>query len=78
MRIRFPLLPKILVCFFLNLLVLGAACYFVLKVQFRLGLDSLLGGRMGERIQAVSDVIGHELKAKPVPKFSPEPFPRGR
>jgi two-component system sensor histidine kinase CpxA len=66
MNLRLPLLPKILACFFLNLVVLGAAFFFVLKVQFRFGLDSLLGGRVGERIQAVSDVIGHELKAKPV------------
>jgi len=66
MRIRFPLLPKILIWFFLNLVVLGAVFYFVLKVQFRFGLDALLGGRVGERIQAVGDVIAHELQAKPV------------
>ncbi len=66
MNLRFPLLPKILVWFFLNLVVLGAAFYFVLKVQFRFGLDSLLAGRLGDRIQAVGDVIGHELKAKPI------------
>jgi len=59
MNLRFPLLPKILVWFFLNLVVLGAAFYFVLKVQFRFGLEALLGGRVGERIQAVSDVITH-------------------
>jgi two-component system sensor histidine kinase CpxA len=66
MRFRFPLLPKILAWFFLNLVVLGAAFYAVLKVQFRFGLDSLLSGRVGERVQAVSDVITDELKAKPV------------
>ena len=66
MKLRFPLLPKILTWFFLNLVVLGAAFYFVLKVQFRFGLDSLLTGRVGDRVQAVSDVITDELKAKPV------------
>jgi two-component system sensor histidine kinase CpxA len=66
MKLRFPLLPKILAWFFLNLVVLGAAFYFVLKVQFRFGLDSLLAGRVGERIQAVSDVITGELKGKPL------------
>ena len=66
MKLRFPLLPKILAWFFLNLVVLGAAFFFVLKVQFRFGLDSLLAGRVGERIQAVSDVIAGELKAKPL------------
>jgi two-component system sensor histidine kinase CpxA len=66
MKLRFPLLPKILAWFFLNLLVLGAAFYVVLKVQFRFGLDSLLAGPVGERIQAASDLIAHELTAKPV------------
>jgi two-component system sensor histidine kinase CpxA len=66
MKVRFPLLPKILTWFFLNLVVLGAAFYIVLKVQFRFGLDSLLAGRVGEHIQAVSDVISDELKAQPV------------
>jgi two-component system, OmpR family, sensor histidine kinase CpxA len=66
MKSRLPLLPKILAWLFLNLVVLAAVFYFVLKVQFRFRLDSLLSGRVGERIQAVSDVITHELSAKPV------------
>ncbi len=66
MKLRFPLLPKILGWFFLNLLVLGAAFYVVVKVQFRFGLESLLAGAVGDRIQAVSDLIAHELTAKPV------------
>ena len=60
MKFRFPLLPKILAWFFLNLVVLGVAFFFVLKVQFRFGLDSLLAGRVGERVQAVSDVMTGE------------------
>ena len=66
MKLRFLLLPKILVWLFLNLVVLGAVLLIALNVQFRFGLDSLLAGRMGERIQSVSDVISVELKAKPV------------
>ena len=66
MKFRFPLLPKILAWFFLNLVVLGVAFFFVLKVQFRFGLDSLLAGRVGDRVQAVSDVMTGELKAKPL------------
>ena len=66
MRLRFPLYTKILLWFFLNLLVLGAVFYVVFKMQFRLGLDSLLAGRARDRIQAVSDVIAGELKDKPV------------
>jgi len=65
MKVPVPLLPRILVWLFLNLLVLGAAFYFVIKFQFRFRLDSLLAGRVGERIHAVSDVILDALKAKP-------------
>lgn len=65
MKLRFPLLAKILLWFFLNLVVLGVVFYAVFRMQFRLGLDSLLAGRSGERIQALSDVIDAELKAKP-------------
>ena len=65
MKLRFPLLTKILGWFFLNLVVLAVAFYLVFSVQLRLGLDSLLGGRGGERIRAVSEVIVSELKSKP-------------
>ncbi len=66
MKLRFPLLAKILGWFFLNLVVLGVVFYVVFSVQLRLGLDSLLAGRAGERIRAVSDVIVGELKGKPI------------
>lgn len=66
MPIRFPLLAKILLWFFLNLLVLAAVGYGLFRMQFRLGLDSLLAGRAGERVQALSEVINAELRAKPV------------
>ena len=65
MNLRFPLLAKILLWFFLNLVVLGVVFYAVFRMQFRLGLDSLLAGRSGERIQALGDVINAELKNKP-------------
>ena len=61
MRIRFPLYAKILLWFFLNLVFLGLVFYAFFKIQFRLGLDSLLMGRAGEHIEAVSQVIGNEL-----------------
>jgi two-component system, OmpR family, sensor histidine kinase CpxA len=66
MKVRFPLLAKILAWFFLNLVVLAAVFYVVFSVQLRLGLDSLLAGRAGERIRAVSQVIVDELKGKPI------------
>jgi len=65
MKLRFPLYAKILVWFFLNLIFLGVAFYVVFKVQFRLGLDSLLAGRAGEHLQSVSEVIGNELNQSP-------------
>ena len=65
MKLRVPLLPKILLWLFLNLLVLAAAFFLVFKFQFRFRLDSLLAGRVGERIQSVSDALAGELKATP-------------
>src|SRR5438093_12605949 len=65
MTFRFPLYAKILLWFFLNLVLLGVAFYVFVKVQFRLGLDSLLAGRAGDRIQAVGEVITDELNDSP-------------
>lgn len=64
MTFRVPLLAKILGWFFLNLVVLAAAFSVVFSLQLRLGLDSLLAGRAGERLRAVSEVIVGELKGK--------------
>ena len=61
MRIRFPLYAKILLWFFLNLVALGAAFYVFFHAQVRLGLNSLMMGRSGDRIQAVSEIITGEL-----------------
>jgi len=60
-RVRFPLYAKIVCWFFLNLIFLGVAFYVFFKIQFRLGLDSLLAGKAGEHIEAVSEVISDEL-----------------
>ena len=64
MTVRFPLLARILLWFFLNLLLLSGLFYLAFRAQFRLGLDSLLAGRAGERIQAVGDVINADLRSK--------------
>ena len=66
MKLRFPLYLKLTGWFFLNLLLLGLLALAFVGPQFRLGLDSLLLGAAGERIQAVSEVIVSELAAKPV------------
>ena len=65
MNVRFPLTAKILFWFFLNLLLLGVVFYTFFRIQFRLGLDSLLAGQAGERIEAVSEVINAELRGTP-------------
>ncbi len=59
------LYTKILLWFFLNLVILGAAFYLVFRLQFRFGLDSLLMGQADNRIQALSEVINAELNSTP-------------
>ena len=63
MNLRFPLSAKILLWFFLNLLLLGAAFYVFFRVQFNMGLDTLLAGQAGERVEALSNIVGDELQA---------------
>ena len=42
MKLHFPLYAKILLWFFLNLLLLGMVFYGCFRIQFHVGLDSLL------------------------------------
>jgi len=63
--VSFPLPAKILACFFLNLLFLAIVAAFVAQGQFRFGLDSLLAGRSGERLQAMSEVVVSEINGHP-------------
>lgn len=70
MNLRFPLYAKILVWFFLNLLVLGAAFYVVFQIQFRTGMGSFLMTQASDRIQAISEVIHAELNATPNPAWN--------
>lgn len=64
-RLRFPLLARILVWLGLNLALLAGVLLFVFQAQFQLGLDTLLAGRAGDRIQALSEVITGALKNQP-------------
>src|SRR5438874_121351 len=57
----FPLSAKILTWFCLNLIFIAVVVVFVAQGQFRFGLDSLLSGRAGEQLQAVSERIVVEL-----------------
>lgn len=62
MKLRFPLYAKILLWFFMNLAALGVAGLLISGAPFRFGLDSLLAGRSGDRIEAVSGLISSELR----------------
>ena len=65
MKLRFPLFAKIFLWFFLNLVLLGGGLYVFFRLQFRVGLDSLLAGQAGERLESVSRLIADELRVVP-------------
>jgi two-component system sensor histidine kinase CpxA len=69
--IKFPLYIKILLWFFLNLLVLGLAFYAFLTMHMNLGWDTLLMGRVGERLRAVGEVISRELTESTQEEWNP-------
>jgi two-component system sensor histidine kinase CpxA len=62
---RFPLYAKILLWFFLNLILLAFVFYAVFRVQFHFGLDWLLS----DRIEAVDDAIVEELAGEEPPQW---------
>ena len=66
---RLPLYAKILLWFFLNLLVVGGAIYALFIFQFRAGPEVLLGGRTGERLKAIAEVIMEEVNHPPNPPW---------
>ena len=63
--LRFPLYAKILLWFFLNLVVLSVACLLLVRAEFDTGYDWLLAAGAGERLQAISDVILGEVNDRP-------------
>lgn len=56
---------KILGWLVLNLLIVSAVLYFAFQMQFHPGLDSLLAGHAGDRIQSVARLIGGEINRNP-------------
>jgi two-component system sensor histidine kinase CpxA len=58
---RFPLYAKILLWFFLNLILLAAVFYLLFRAQFRFGLDWLLS----DRIETADEIISAELGGEP-------------
>ena len=65
MKARFPLYTKILLWFFLNLLVLALAGAIVFFAQFGGGSEWLVAGPAGDRLQAMARVIRDELHMRP-------------
>ena len=63
MRARLPLYGKILVWFFLNLVLLAAVFVLLFHAQFSFNLDWFLAGGARERLEAVRNLIVGELNS---------------
>ncbi len=70
MKISFSLRWQILAWFFVNLAVIGAALFFSLREQFRVGIDSLLAGPTGARIEAIAQPLAAQLRGLPEAQWS--------
>ncbi len=67
MRRGVPLFTKILLWFFVNVLVLAAVFLVVFNLQFRVAPDSPISGALGGRFESVAGRIGDEMQsAQPV------------
>ncbi len=64
-RVRFPLSLKIVAWFFVNVAFLGVAAWIFIRAQLGPGLDALLAGPAGERLQSVAQLVADELKDRP-------------
>lgn len=65
-RALFSLRWKILAWFFVNLLVLGGILFGFLRVQFRVGIGSLLSGPTSDRLEEIAQPLAAELRDEPV------------
>ncbi|HSI14697.1 MAG TPA: HAMP domain-containing sensor histidine kinase [Chthoniobacter sp.] len=63
--VRFPLSLKILLWFFLNLAFIGVVGWIAVRQQLRMGLDSLLGGPVNDRVQSMAAVVAQQLNERP-------------
>ncbi len=61
----FSLRWKILAWFFVNLAVLGGALFLFLRVQFHVGINSLLAGPTSDRLEAIARPLAAELRQQP-------------
>ena len=60
-----PLSARILLWALLNLVLLAALGWALFLGQFGMGLDTLLAGRAGDRLQGMADVLAGELARTP-------------
>ena len=65
MKRGLPLSVRILLQALLNLVLLAALGWFLFRGQFGLGLEALLAGRAGDRLQGMADVLAGELARTP-------------
>jgi two-component system sensor histidine kinase CpxA len=70
MKLRFPLFAKILLWFFLNMILMVGALFLLLRAQVHSGFDWLLSMGAGPRIQAVCNVLVSELDGQPRSEWS--------
>lgn len=71
MKVTFPLCAKILLWFFLNLALLAALGFGFFRLQLHAGLDLLLAGQIGSRIEVISRVLEDELRETPRDAWDP-------
>lgn len=68
MKLRLPLYARILGLFLVNVLVIAGVFLVVFRMQFHLGLDSLLAGQANQRVQALTRAVLGELQNTPADK----------
>ena len=64
-RVRLPIALKILAWFFVNVAFLGVAAWIFIRAQLGPGLDVLLAGPAGDRLQSMARLVADELKDRP-------------
>ena len=64
-RPHLTLYGQVLLWFFLNLTLVAAVLFFVLKIQFRVDPRELLGSRTREQFRAAASVMSGELRNSP-------------
>ncbi len=65
MKRGIPLSVRVLLWALLNLMLLAGLGWWLVRGQFGLGLDALLAGRAGDRLQSMAEVLGGELSRTP-------------